>query len=198
MLSGSGDMQIRPTAFTIGLIIYSFIALFLVYTEFGIDSFKDLISHCFILSNIQEINDEQLKSYYQSRSISKSDINASDIESLGSGVLSVVGLLVANGALAGVGTIAGIHSIYLNFSYKMDAKDYERTVVEFIDSIDELIKDNDFSMTITRYLENYENGRYILSAEELPVTYPYVYKVLGNTPLIISTDFTFAAYATID
>lgn len=32
-------MQIRPTAFTIGLIIYSFIALFFVYTEFGIDSF---------------------------------------------------------------------------------------------------------------------------------------------------------------
>ena len=31
-------MQIRPTAFTIGLIIYSFIALFFVYTEFGIDS----------------------------------------------------------------------------------------------------------------------------------------------------------------
>ena len=31
-------MQIRPTAFTIGLIIYSFMALFLVYTEFGIDS----------------------------------------------------------------------------------------------------------------------------------------------------------------
>lgn len=28
----------RPTAFTIGLIIYSFIALFFVYTEFGIDS----------------------------------------------------------------------------------------------------------------------------------------------------------------
>ena len=28
----------RPTAFTIGLIIYSFIALFAVYTEFGIDS----------------------------------------------------------------------------------------------------------------------------------------------------------------
>jgi len=33
-------MQIRPTAFTIGLIIYSFIALFFVYTEFGIDSKK--------------------------------------------------------------------------------------------------------------------------------------------------------------
>ena len=31
-------MQIRPTALTIGLIIYSFIALFAVYTEFGIDS----------------------------------------------------------------------------------------------------------------------------------------------------------------
>ena len=31
-------MQIRPTAFTIGLIIYSFITLFAVYTEFGIDS----------------------------------------------------------------------------------------------------------------------------------------------------------------
>ena len=35
-------MQIRPTAFTIGLIIHSFIALFFVYifvyTEFGIDS----------------------------------------------------------------------------------------------------------------------------------------------------------------
>ena len=35
-------MQIRPTAFTIGLIIYSFIALFFVYTEFGIDSYKML------------------------------------------------------------------------------------------------------------------------------------------------------------
>jgi membrane-anchored glycerophosphoryl diester phosphodiesterase (GDPDase) len=35
-------MQIRPTAFTIGLIIYSFIALFFVYTEFGIDSQKNL------------------------------------------------------------------------------------------------------------------------------------------------------------
>lgn len=33
-------MQIRPTAFTFGLIIYSFISLFLVYTEFGIDSKK--------------------------------------------------------------------------------------------------------------------------------------------------------------
>ena len=32
-------MQIRPTAFTIGLIIYFSIALFLVYTEFGIDSY---------------------------------------------------------------------------------------------------------------------------------------------------------------
>ena len=31
-------MQIRPTAFTIGLIIYFSIALFFVYTEFGIDS----------------------------------------------------------------------------------------------------------------------------------------------------------------
>ena len=32
-------MQIRPTAFTIGLIIHFSIALFCVYTEFGIDSF---------------------------------------------------------------------------------------------------------------------------------------------------------------
>ncbi len=31
-------MQIRPTAFTIGLIIHPSIALFCVYTEFGIDS----------------------------------------------------------------------------------------------------------------------------------------------------------------
>ena len=31
-------MQIRPTAFTIGLIIHFSIALFCVYTEFGIDS----------------------------------------------------------------------------------------------------------------------------------------------------------------
>ena len=36
-------MQIRPTAFTIGLIIYSFIALFFVYTEFGIDSMDAVI-----------------------------------------------------------------------------------------------------------------------------------------------------------
>ena len=33
-------MQIRPTALTFGLIIYSFIALFYVYTEFGIDSIE--------------------------------------------------------------------------------------------------------------------------------------------------------------
>ena len=33
-------MQIRPNAFTIGLIIYFSIALFSVYTEFGIDSVK--------------------------------------------------------------------------------------------------------------------------------------------------------------
>ena len=39
-------MLIRPTAFTIGLIIYSFIALFFVYTEFGIDSTAlDLINN---------------------------------------------------------------------------------------------------------------------------------------------------------
>ena len=31
-------MQIRPTAFTIGLIIHFSIALFCVYTELGIDS----------------------------------------------------------------------------------------------------------------------------------------------------------------
>ena len=36
-------MQIRPNAFTIGLIIYFSIALFLVYTEFGIDSPQELI-----------------------------------------------------------------------------------------------------------------------------------------------------------
>ena len=36
-------MQIRPTAFTIGLIIYFSIALFCVYTEFGIDSSKMVI-----------------------------------------------------------------------------------------------------------------------------------------------------------
>lgn len=30
-------MQIRPTIFTIGLIIHSFITLFFVYTEFGVD-----------------------------------------------------------------------------------------------------------------------------------------------------------------
>ena len=33
-------MQIRPTAFTIGLIIHFSIALFCVYTEFGIDSIR--------------------------------------------------------------------------------------------------------------------------------------------------------------
>ena len=41
-------MQIRPTALTFGLIIYSFITLFYVYTEFGIDS-----SHSNMHSQIQ-------------------------------------------------------------------------------------------------------------------------------------------------
>ena len=45
-------MQIRPTAFTIGLIIHFSIALFCVYTEFGIDSTErkdDLIHTCQLL-----------------------------------------------------------------------------------------------------------------------------------------------------
>jgi len=37
------NMQIRPIAFTIGLIIHFFIALFYVYTEFGIDSLLIII-----------------------------------------------------------------------------------------------------------------------------------------------------------
>ena len=37
-------MQIRPTAFTIGLIIHFSIALFCVYTEFGIDLGCEMIS----------------------------------------------------------------------------------------------------------------------------------------------------------
>lgn len=52
-------MQIRPTAFTIGLIIHPSIALFCVYTEFGIDSIQswfsdrngDSISVCSISDN---------------------------------------------------------------------------------------------------------------------------------------------------
>ena len=42
-------MQIRPAAFTIGLIIYFFIALFLVYTEFGIDSAPGYIDLQYII-----------------------------------------------------------------------------------------------------------------------------------------------------
>lgn len=46
-------MQIRPTAFTIGLIIHFSIALFCVYTEFGIDSLLIHVSPAFqILSAI--------------------------------------------------------------------------------------------------------------------------------------------------
>lgn len=47
-------MQIRPTAFTIGLIIYSFIALFFVYTEFGIDSLSRFfyVMSLIIITNI--------------------------------------------------------------------------------------------------------------------------------------------------
>lgn len=35
-------MQIRPTAFAIGLVIRFSIALILVYTEFEIDSLRDM------------------------------------------------------------------------------------------------------------------------------------------------------------
>ena len=41
-------MQIRPTAFTIGLIIHFSIALFSVYTEFGIDS-EELMRDVFVV-----------------------------------------------------------------------------------------------------------------------------------------------------
>ena len=43
-------MQIRPTAFTIGLIIHFSIALFCVYTEFGIDSVRCTIYICRVRS----------------------------------------------------------------------------------------------------------------------------------------------------
>ena len=36
--AGGYTLTIRPTAFTIGLIIHFFIALFYVYTKLGIDS----------------------------------------------------------------------------------------------------------------------------------------------------------------
>ena len=54
VISAFTAMQIRPTAFTIGLIIYSFIALFFVYTEFGIDSifFMYILYHRYWLSSI--------------------------------------------------------------------------------------------------------------------------------------------------
>ena len=57
-------MQIRPTAFTIGLIIYSFIALFFVYTEFGIDSAYRLGLKMLIIQRI--IGDNNLKALIRS------------------------------------------------------------------------------------------------------------------------------------
>ena len=45
-------MQIRPTAFTIGLIIHPSIALFCVYTEFGIDSLRSFLCLVSLTQNI--------------------------------------------------------------------------------------------------------------------------------------------------
>ncbi len=85
-------MQIRPTAFTIGLIIYSFIALFCVYTESGIDSFhpsislstktrrydRQAISACLIILVINEIikynTDDQFLFSLSARNLSIRDI----------------------------------------------------------------------------------------------------------------------------
>ena len=53
-------MQIRPTAFTIGLIIHPSIALFCVYTEFGIDS-KQPEGCSLSISPIQLSHPNQLK-----------------------------------------------------------------------------------------------------------------------------------------
>ena len=60
-------MQIRPTAFTIGLIIHPSIALFCVYTEFGIDSFRHMkadkercnITLKLLVARIQRISEVQ-------------------------------------------------------------------------------------------------------------------------------------------
>ena len=52
-------MQIRPTAFTIGLIIYSFIALFFVYTEFGIDSSIEVSELCILVTD-EDVNGENI------------------------------------------------------------------------------------------------------------------------------------------
>ena len=46
-------MQIRPTALTTGLIIHSFIALFYVYTEFGIDSREMTVFQFIQLHNLR-------------------------------------------------------------------------------------------------------------------------------------------------
>lgn len=39
------NMQIRPTALTVGLIVCSFVVLFYVYTEFGVDSLVLLVTN---------------------------------------------------------------------------------------------------------------------------------------------------------
>ena len=72
-------MQIRPTAFTIGLIIHHSIALFCVYTEFGIDSrdVAGLLYNCYpekceeVLKDISAMSVQTgLPQYYISLSVS--------------------------------------------------------------------------------------------------------------------------------
>ena len=72
-------MQIRPTAFTIGLIIYSFIALFFVYTEFGIDSFKMISSITIGPKNRMSIED--VKYFLIANGLDTSKINIMKSES---------------------------------------------------------------------------------------------------------------------
>ena len=56
-------MQIRPNALTIGLIIYFSIALFFVYTEFGIDSLVHWSDSSIAISFKVDILSARLKSF---------------------------------------------------------------------------------------------------------------------------------------
>ncbi len=132
------------------------------------------------------------KDYFLADKTQNTDAN--DYVSYAAAAAGIVSLILPPplSAIIGVAaTVVGGTTSVISFNYKMSDRAYNSMKTEFIDSLTNLISDDNYNMTITRYNMYYPDGEYSLTAEELPGTFPYVKKSMGCYPLIISTDIHF-------
>ena len=132
------------------------------------------------------------KDYFIADKTQNTDVN--DYISYAATAAGIVSLVLPPPASIIVGVVSsavGGTTAAISFNYKMNDRAYNRMKTEFVDSLTNLISDDDYNLTITRYNMYYPDGEYALTAEELPGTFPYVKKSMGCYPLTISTNIHF-------